>query len=271
MRKLSLFALALACAAGASAHDLWLQPSSFAAAPGSHVPVSILIGHGRDRENWGVRSDRIVLLRSIGPDGRATNLMPLLQPNSATPVLNVRFAQPGTHLVAMESNHSQSDLPAARFNEYLEEEGLTPAIAHRQRTGANGRPGREIYSRRAKTLVQIGATGRAAQTPATTRLGLTLEIVPERDPYQLAPGQELPVRIFFEGRPLSGALVKLTNLAADERPVATARSDSAGRARFAVPRTGEWLINVIWTKPVTGNPQADYDTTFSSLTFGFPR
>ena len=46
-------------------------------------------------------------------------------------------------------------------------------------------------------------------------------------------------------------------------------SDAAGRASFAVPRTGTWLINVIWTKPIKGNPKADFDTTFSSLTFGY--
>lgn len=271
MRKLFLFTLALVGAASASAHDLWLQPSSFSAAPEAYVPVSILIGHGGDRENWGVRSDRILLLRSVGPDGRATNLMPLIQPNSAQPSLNVRFARQGTHLVAMQSSHSQSDLPGARFNEYLVEEGLTPAILHRQRNGATARPGREIYSRRAKSLIQIGPLDETAGSQATTRLGLSLEIVPERDPYRLAPGQDLPVRVFFKGRPLSGALVKLTNLDADERPVAMKRTDGAGRARFDVPRTGNWLLNVVWTEPIAGNARADYDTTFSSLTFGYPR
>ena len=270
MRKLSFFILALAGAASASAHDLWIQPSSFSAPAGGAVPFSILVGHGKDRENWGVRSDRILLLRSIGPDGRVINLMPLIRPNSAAPALNLRFPNPGTHLIAMQSNHAQSDLPGARFNEYLKEEGLTPAILHRQRTGANARPGREIYSRRAKSLVQIGKVDPRAGSPATKRLGLSLEIVPERDPYRLARGEDLPVRIFFEGRPLTGALVKLTNLDADAKPVAMKLSDGAGRAGFNVPRKGKWLLNVVWTKQIAGNPRADYETTFSSFTFGYP-
>jgi hypothetical protein len=270
MRKLT-FVLALAIAANASAHDLWLQPSSFSAGPGAEVPLSILVGHGSNREHWGLRSDLIRLLRSRGPDGRMTNLMPLIGPDSAAQSVDVRFAQPGTHLIAMETRHSQSDLPARRFNEYLVEEGLTPAIVHRERTGANGRPGREIYSRRAKSLIQIGRPDPRVVSPATSPLGFSLEIVPERDPYQLGPGQDLPVRIIFEGRPLPAALVKLTNLDADEKPVATRRSDGAGRARFAIPRTGRWLITVVWTKPITGNANADYETTFSSLTFGYSR
>jgi uncharacterized GH25 family protein len=79
----------------------------------------------------------------------------------------------------------------------------------------------------------------------------------------------LPVQVFFKGRPLAGALVKLTNLEFDVRPVATHLTDSSGRAQFEVPRTGDWLINVIWTQPIKGNPNADFETTFSSLSFGY--
>ena len=98
-----------------------------------------------------------------------------------------------------------------------------------------------------------------------------MEIVPEKNPYTLASNQELPVRIFYDGKPLAGALVKLTNLEFDIRPVAIHRSDKDGRASFQVPRTGTWLVNVIWTRPLKGNPKADFDTTFASLTFGFGR
>jgi uncharacterized GH25 family protein len=270
MRKLPVVFIALAAAAAAPAHDLWMQPAEFWVPVGASVPMTILIGHGQDRENWGVRSDRIILLRSMGPDGRVTNLMQLIPPNAAVPTLPVRFVQPGTHVVAMQSNHAKSELPGARFDEFLKEEGLTPAIAHRQRTGANQKPGREVYSRRTKTLVQVGKLDPKGGSPATKRLGLNLEIVPERDPYRLAAGQDLPVRVFFEGRPLQGALVKLTNLDADAKPVATKVTDGAGRARFDVPRKGKWLLNVVWIKQVAGVPDADYQTTFSSLTFGYP-
>jgi uncharacterized GH25 family protein len=78
------------------------------------------------------------------------------------------------------------------------------------------------------------------------------------------------VRVLFEGRPLPGALVKLTNLDADEKPVAMQRTDAAGRAVFTAPRSGSWLLNVVWTKPISGDRRGDFDTTFSSLTWGYP-
>jgi uncharacterized GH25 family protein len=269
MRKLAFLLIALATAASASAHDLWMQPDSFSLQRPGNARVSILVGHGQDRENWGIRSDRIILLRHVGPNGQATNLMPLLRPNSALPALDLSLSQTGTHLIAMQSNHSQSELPGARFTEFLKEEGLTPALLHRQRTGASGKPGREVYSRRAKTLVQVGKVDTKQASPSTKRLGFSLEIVPERDPYRMAPSEDLPVRVFYEGRPLAGALVKLTNLDADAKPVSMKRTDGAGRARFAIPRKGKWLLNVVWIKQVTNVPNADYQTTFSSLTFGY--
>jgi uncharacterized GH25 family protein len=68
---------------------------------------------------------------------------------------------------------------------------------------------------------------------------------------------------------LPGALVKLTDLANDEKPAATAVTDRHGRAAFRMPSTGRWLVNVVWSKPIVGHRWAEYDTTFSSLTFGY--
>ena len=179
------------------------------------------------------------------------------------------FAALGTHVLAFESTHATSNLPSIRYNDYIKVEGLAPAIHYRTRLNAMDTPGREFYSRRCKLLIQVGPATDKTQSQVTKPLGLTLEIVPERNPYALRPGEALPVRVLYEGHPLPGALVKLTNLEFDVRPVAMHLTDAAGRAVFDLPRKGDWLINVIWTKPIAGNPDADFDTTFSSLTFGF--
>jgi hypothetical protein len=40
---------------------------------------------------------------------------------------------------------------------------------------------------------------------------------------------------------------------------------------FRPRQDGEWLLNVVWTRPLVGDPRGDWDTVFSSLTFGYPR
>jgi len=258
---------ALIGSASAYAHDLWLQPTGFWPAPDQPIALSILIGHGATRENWGIRSDRIILLRDVLPNGQLIDLLPLIRRGSNEPVIRLKLTQPGSHVLAMQSNDAQSVLPAARFNEFIAEEGMTPAIRHRAANRATDLPGREDYSRRAKAIVQVGAPDTRAIQVVSRRIGFDLEIVPERHPYLLAPGEKLPVRVYWQGQPLAGALVKLTNLDADEKPLSMLRTNAAGRAGFAVPRHGKYLLNTVWTTPVAGQA-SQFKTIFSSLTFG---
>lgn len=262
-------ALALA-AAPAAAHDFWIQPARFATAAGAPLPFDLLVGHGAFRQRWGVETARVVRFDDISAAG-SRDRRAVLHTQSGDNDGTLQFATPGTHVVVLESKAALSVLPSIRFNDYLTVEGLTPALAERARTGSQDSEGREFYSRRAKTLIQVGGRGQpaAGTSPVTRPTGLKLEIVPQKNPYELKPGEALPVQILYEGRPLPGATVKLNNLDFDAEPIATTRSDSAGRARFNVPLRGRWQLNVIWTKVVNGNPQADFDTVFSSLTFGF--
>jgi hypothetical protein len=47
-------------------------------------------------------------------------------------------------------------------------------------------------------------------------------------------------------------------------------TDDAGVASFSMPTRGSWLVSVVWTRRLADAADADYETTFSSLTFGFP-
>ena len=266
---LVLVLTAVACAAPAIAHDFWLQPHDFRVDPGAVAPATLQVGHGPDRQRSPIPAERITALRSIGPDG-AVDQRPGLHLGGPDEDARLRFDAPGTHVVALETNATVSNLPALRFNDYLKAEGLTPAIAWRARTGTADGPGREFYSRRAKAIVQVGPPGPDPQPHVTEPVGLTLEIVPEANPYTLKPHEPLPVRVVYEGRPLAGALVKLTNLDADERPIEIRLTDAAGRAAFTLPHAGSWLLNVVWTKPIPADRTADYVTVFSSLSFGSP-
>ena len=101
------------------------------------------------------------------------------------------------------------------------------------------------------------------------QVGLTLEIVPLVDPYGEPRPATLPVRIFYEGRVLPGALVKLIDLGQELASVDARRTDRSGVAQFAMPRSGSWLVSAVWTKRLEHSPDAEFETIFASLTFGF--
>lgn len=261
-------AFAAAMVGAAKAHDFWIQPDSFAVAPGGSVKIALLVGHGRYREVSLIPAQRLTafeLRDAAGVHDRRGDL----RLGAANAQTVVKLDRPGLNLLSLATDGTYSELPSLRFNDYIKVEGLTPAIEYRARMGQNDALGREIYSRRAKALIQVGPANAQAQAIAVRPLGMSLEIVPERSPYDPNGAEMLPVRVYFEGRPLPGALVKLNNLEFDARPVETRLTDAQGRASFRVPRVGAWQMNVIWTKALKNDPRADFDTTFSSLTFGF--
>ena len=247
-------------------HDFWIQPSQFAVRAGETIPFTLLVGHGTARQRWGVPAERVRRFAAISAAG-STDLRTVLHTDTGTDDGSLTLRTPGTHVIVLESNPALSVLPAIRFNDYLAAEGLTPAIDQRKRAGTTQTEGRDYYSRRAKTLIKVGA-GNTAQQHVTRPAQLKLEIVPQKNPYDMKPGELLPLLILYEGRPLSGATVKLNNLDSDAEPVAQQRSDAKGRTGFMVPLRGRWQLNVIWTQPIK-NPNAEFETIFSSLSFGF--
>jgi uncharacterized GH25 family protein len=265
VRRAAGLAVAAALAAGgaAAAHDFWLQPGAFRVAAGAEVPVSVLVGDGSDKQRSAIPARRVVRFGVVGPDGAERDLRGAFQAGQEAPA---RLGAAGVHVVVLATdNGARNVLPGDRFEAYLREEGLTPAIA--ARTGRRDAEGSEAYGRRAKALVQAGAGG--PQGAATTPLGLTLEIVPEVSPYATPAPAVLPVRVLYEGRPLAGATVKLADLGRDA-VVATEVTDADGRARFATPGAGAWRLAVVWTKVSPQTAETDFETVFSSLTFGAP-
>ncbi len=245
-------------------HDFWLHPAKFTAQKKSPTVIQFLIGHVGAPESWPLSAKRVVDFRSIGPDGvtdqRGTIHPALPQaPGYATPAFNGA----GSHILVFESTDSFSELPAEKFNDYAKEAGLTAILDWRARNGRDNEPGREFYSRRAKTIVQVGNT---PTDNVSVPVGHMLEIVPEHHPLLLAQGASLPVRVHYRGAPLAGALVEFSALAPEAEMLTANRTSADGRARFEIPRPGDYRLSVIWGEQ-TDIDGAEFETIFASLTF----
>lgn len=151
--------LALA-AMPAAAHDFWLQPSQYRVAPQATVPLTLQVGHGPYRQRSPIAARRITRFQAIDPGGAAIDLHARLHVGAADADADLQLATPGTHLLVLETdNRAMTSLPAIRFNDYLRAEGLTPALAERERTRRMDRDGAERYGRHAKALMQVGPPG----------------------------------------------------------------------------------------------------------------
>jgi uncharacterized GH25 family protein len=250
-----------------SAHDFWIDPSSFHPEPGQRVIVRLRVGqHFRGDP---VPRDPSLLQRFsvIAPGGGET---PVPGVPGAEPAGFATLTAPGLTLITYASGRSPVSLDGAKFESYLAEEGLETVSAERARKGQSAAPVKEVFSRYAKTFLDVGGAGGKSGPGFDRVLGLTLELIPEKAPSSLTAGSELPVRLLYRGKPLAGVLV--TALPHDKPDTkVTARTDAAGRARLRLggtsDRPGEWLVKAVHMIPAPAGAAADWESFWASLTF----
>lgn len=92
-----------------------------------------------------------------------------------------------------------------------------------------------------------------------------LQVVPLDNPATMRAGDELRVRVLFQGRPLAdaGVIADYVNLV-DE---VAARTDAAGLARIRIRNQGLNVVGVSHDVPTPGDPDADKTGHFATLAF----
>jgi len=271
-RSLGSAALAVGLIAGllgaapALAHDFWIVPSSFHPAAGGPLAVRLRVGehlHGDPVPRDPAQIERFALVGPIvGPNAER----PIQGPPSAEPAGYASMPGPGLYQIVYRSRRDRVDLPAAKFEEYLTLEGLESISALRRSRGESAKPSTEVFSRCAKALIVAGA---GPQSGFDRPVGLDLELVPEKNPYQLAAGAELPVRLLYHGKPLAGAEVFALSLHFPAKTIA-ARTGRDGRVVLRLPEGGFWLIEAVHMIPAPPETAVDWESLWASLTFDLP-
>jgi uncharacterized GH25 family protein len=275
MRRFFVASLAVAATLHgvAAAHDFWIDAAAWRLdAAGGNARLVFSVGHAADAQGWTLKPERSVELVSFGPGGRRDRNDALIYPTAGEKSgADVALEGEGVHVIAFSTDNAVNDLDAEKFNAYLAEEGLTPALEARRRAGTTKERGREAYSRRAKAMIRVGD---ATTDPAPAAVGHTLEITPLDNPFALAEGEPLLVRIDYRGAPLKGATVSLESLDVGLLPEARRLTGAGGTAAFVFPHKGSWKMSVVWTRPLSPDERpaafnADFETVFASLTFGY--
>jgi uncharacterized GH25 family protein len=254
-----LLATVILSSASLAAHDMWIEPTAFSPDAGKIVGLRLRVG--QDLLGDPIPRDPALISQFISVD--SIGLKPVVGRDGADPAGLVRAAAPGLLIVGYKSNPSPIVLPAAKFNQYLNDEGLEAIAELRARRNQTGNDAREVFARCAKSLLSSGIPSDADTDRV---LGFPLELVTLKNPYTLRAGEELPVSLTYEGRPLPGALVVAMNRT---NPAAklTARTDKSGRVAFRLAESGMWLIKAVHMIPAAAGMNADWASFWASLTF----
>ncbi|GMU68355.1 MAG: hypothetical protein AMXMBFR37_06880 [Steroidobacteraceae bacterium] len=177
----------------------------------------------------------------------------------------------GTGVAGLKAKPDYIALPAEVFANYLHHEGMTDDYA---KFNAENKLAtiRERYTKHAKSIFQVGKT---RSDDWKTPLGFKVEIFPERNPSDVKVGEEFPIRVLKEGRPLANQIIHVGNASTnpgekadvEAASVYTLRTDADGRASFKITSKDKWYVQLINMEKLTNDEDADYESNWSTVTF----
>lgn len=255
----------LAAFAVASAHDMFLKPEHFILKAGDKVLVRLLNGTFTHSANSIART-RLVEVAIHSPAGKALVDTTRWITVGDTSSFLATVGADGTYLFAASTKPSLIELDAKDFNAYLKEDGLPDPLEDRRKNGELGKDARERYSKHVKALVQVGTTKTGQYA---TALGYPAEVIPQTNPYDLKVGQALKVKLVVDGKPVANQYTLFGGTSPSGSKIAevSTRSDAAGIATIPVSGPGVWYIKFIKMAKLTGDPAADYESKWATLTF----
>ncbi len=257
MKTRTLGCFLLACTL--SAHDMWMEPSSFFPTVGDVVGVKLLVG----QDLLGDPLPRSAALFKQFFVDVAAGHRDLIGREGGNPAGFMRVETAGLHILGYYSNPSPVELEGEKFTAYLKEEGLESIIALRAKRNQSGAKAREQFVRCAKSLV---LSGTANDEQKDKQLGMPLELIAERNPYAPHSGDELAFRLTYENRPLAGSLVIARNRMNPMEKI-SARTGTDGRVKLKLKPGSMWMLKAVHMIPAPAGVNADWMSFWASVTF----
>jgi uncharacterized GH25 family protein len=266
MRKLIraslIFAIVLLAGWVAQAHEFWLQPLKFYYSVGEKIVIGFKVGQNFIGDSWKLKKERLVRLELQSRN--QTKDITSLVVEGENDQLTLPVETEGSHVVIMESNTAFSELEAEKFNEYLKEDGLDDALNFRVKNDAIDLPGKELYSRHTKLIVQAG---RKKDDTWKKIYDLPIEIIPDQNPMDLKVGSKIAFKILYEGKPLFGARVRVWNRYKNRTTMQPIFSQQDGTIETHISNPGPWMVSVVKMVP-SKDPKADWRSYWGTLVFG---
>ena len=249
----------LLCFGLAFGHDTWLIPERFHLAPSETARLDLTSGMAFPALEVGPKRERIqAILCRLG--GRTFELNEFEPAGKSLRIKGV-LSDSGVAVFWVKSSPKEIELKPEQVQEYLEEIDAPATVRRQWAEAKTPKHWRESYSKHSKTFVRVGDAN--ADNSWHDPVGMFLEIVPEKDPTALRAGDEFPVRVLKDGKPLGD--FSLGMAAEGDAKGSIQKTDADGKATFRLDKGGRCLLRGTELRKST-KKDIDWESDFTTLT-----
>jgi uncharacterized GH25 family protein len=267
-KRIFLVSLCLMIAAipyAAQAHMLWLNASNYVPKAGEAVTVEVGFGHQFPRDEV-IKEGRLERVYAVDSNGKELTVEPIS-------VSSYKFVPPSEGafqiIAVMKPGFVTKTTDGRKMVSKKECENAVDCFAYRMVATA---------------LISVGSAG----VGFTGSGKIPLEVIAAKTPVGLKVGDEIPVKVIFQGKPVSGVKVQAAN--SENKPAAgqeaahgkegqahamhqhwaqEVETNGEGMSLIKVTTAGPWMFIVNHEVPYEDQTECDRYSYRTSLTVGF--
>lgn len=265
MNKKTFFFLPIFIVVSVSGHECWLQPDKFIYKRTEPINIKFLTGENFIGDNWDDERDKINCVQLYYDDVVDKDLDANFG-NDKGDSLQLAMIDEGTVMVTLNTNNCLTDLDPEKFDQYLRDNDLNETLESRKKSGDTLKNGHESYQRCVKTILQVG---HIYTNTFSKRTDLPLDIVPLDHPYNVVKDKNFKAQVYFMGKKLKNTKIEVWHKLDGKVTQKNYVTNEDGEVKFFLSPEGEWMITCMKMVKLENDAQADWQSYWGSVTWGY--
>ncbi len=258
-----------------SSHDMFLKLDNYYLEPDTDATIALYNGTFTSSENT-IDRNRMLDISLVGEGSRNRVDTSQWTESGGKTILNFTTGASGTWIAGVSTRARNIALTAKDFNDYLEHDGVMDMLDWRKQNNTLDQNAVEKYSKHVKTIFQVGDQ---KTDDWKTELGYPIEFIPLDNPYELNLGDQMRVKLLWQGQPLADQLVYAGNQhihdheedhnheGEDHRHDAPSyRTDNKGMVTIDLEEEGHYYLRTIYMTNSEA-PGLTHESNWATLTF----
>jgi uncharacterized GH25 family protein len=254
-----------------SSHNLFIKLESYYLKPNTETLIYLFNGSFSKSET-GLEGNEMADVSFINPEEKIVHPDKRLwyKVNNQT-VIQIKTGTEGTGVFGVSTLPKiYKFITPQSFTDKMNHEGFLQLLEAHKKSGEESMPIRYKYSKYVKALFQVGDK---PSDDFNQVLGYPTELIPVTNPYSLKVGEELSMKLLFDGDPAAGETVYAgygdpPGAAKNGSPSAAVKvvTDSKGLVKVKLTNAGHWYfrtINIV----KSAKQDTDYISISASITF----